>query len=94
LVHFFDASFEAKALLASDDAIWEDLRVKMGATDNDALFQTLRDDYRAGIVPGYDNGMIDAAATAFAIMAEYGGPELVGDSATMDPGTFWAGYRA
>lgn len=94
LVHFFDASFEAKALLASDDAIWEDLRVKMGATDNDALFETLRDDYRAGIVTGYNDEMIDAAATAFAIMAEYGGPELVGDSATMDPGTFWAGYRA
>ena len=94
LVHFFDASFEAKALLASDDAIWEDLRDMMGATDNDALFQTLRDDYRAGIVTGYNDEMIVAAATAFAIMAEYGGPELVGDSATMDPGTFWAGYRA
>lgn len=94
LTSFFDASFEAKALLASDDAIWEGLREKMGAAENDALFQTLRDDYRAGIISGYNDEMIDAAATAFAIMAEYGGPELVGDSPTMDPGTFWAGYRA
>ena len=93
LTHFFDASFEAKALLASDDAIWEGLREKMRATDDDALFVTLRDDYRAGIISGYTDEMIEAAATAFAIMAEYGGPELVGDSATMDPGTFWAGYR-
>lgn len=93
LTHFFDASFEAKALLASDDAIWENLREQMGAAENDALFQTLRDDYRAGIIPGYSDEMIDAAATAFEIMAEYGGPELVGDSPAMDPGTFWAGYR-
>ncbi|MBM1218647.1 ABC transporter substrate-binding protein [Ponticoccus sp. SC2-23] len=94
LTHFFDASFEAKELLASDDAIWEGLREQMRATDNDALFHALRDDYRAGIIPGYSDEMIDAAATAFAIMAEYGGPDLVGDSTTMDPGTFWAGYRA
>lgn len=93
LTQFFDASFEAKALLASDDAIWDSLRAKMGAADNDALFQVLRDDYRAGIISGYTDEMIEAAAAAFAIMAQYGGPELVGDSATMDPGTFWAGYR-
>jgi NitT/TauT family transport system substrate-binding protein len=93
LTHFFDASFEAKALLASDDAIWENLREQMGAADDDALFQTLRDDYRAGIIPGYGDEMIESAATAFEIMAEYGGPELVGDSPAMDPGTFWAGYR-
>lgn len=94
LTGFFDASFAAKRLLATDDAIWEGLREKMRATDNDALFHSLRDDYRAGIIPGYSDEMIDAAATAFAIMAEYGGPELVGDSPTMDPGTFWGGYRA
>lgn len=93
LTHFFDASFAAKKLLATDDAIWDGLREKMGAADNDALFQTLRDDYRAGIIPGYTDEMIDSAATAFAIMAEYGGAELVGDSPTMEPGTFWAGYR-
>ncbi|WP_370739300.1 ABC transporter substrate-binding protein [Flavimaricola marinus] len=93
LTGFFDASFEAKALLASDDAIWESLREQMRAADDDALFQTLRDDYRSGIIPGYSDEMIDAAATAFEIMAEYGGPELVGDSPVMDPGTFWAGYR-
>lgn len=94
LTHFFDASFEAKALLASDDAVWDGLRDKMGATDNETLFHTLRDDYRAGIIQSYNDDMIAAAATAFAIMAEYGGAELVGDSATMDPGTFWDGYRA
>jgi NitT/TauT family transport system substrate-binding protein len=92
-VHFFDASFSAKELLKTDDAVWENLREKMRATDDDLLFNTLRSDYRAGIIDGYTDNMIDAAAEAFAIMAQYGGPDLVGDSEVMDPGTFWSGYR-
>lgn len=90
---FLDASFAAKTVLLEDDAIWESLREKMGAMDNDTLFTTLRDDYRAGILTEYDSDTIEAAAASFAIMAEVGGPDLVGDSTEMDPGTFWSGYR-
>ena len=72
---------------------FEGLREKMRATDNDALFTTLRDDYRAGILRSYNDDTIAAAAASFAIMAEHGGPDLVGDSTEMDSGTFWAGYR-
>jgi NitT/TauT family transport system substrate-binding protein len=90
---FLDASWEAKALLREDDAIWDTLRETMNASGDDALFTQLRDDYRRGIITGYDDATIAAAAEAFAMMAEYGGPELVGDSETMDPGTFWAGWR-
>lgn len=90
---FLDASWEAKRLLREDDAIWETLRETMNATGDDALFTQLRDDYRRGIITGYDDATVTAAAEAFAMMADYGGPELVGDSATMDPGTFWAGWR-
>lgn len=90
---FLDASFAAKKLLLEDDALWETLRSKMGATDNDALFTTLRDDYRAGILREFNDDTIAAAAASFAIMAEVGGARLVGDSSEMDPGTFWSGYR-
>jgi len=90
---FLNASFAAKAILLEDDAVWEGLREKMRATDNDALFTTLRDDYRAGILRSYNDDTIAAAAASFAIMAEHGGPDLVGDSTEMDSGTFWAGYR-
>lgn len=90
---FLDASFAAKAILLEDDAVWEGLRGKMRATDNDALFTALRDDYRAGILRSYNDETIAAAAASFAIMAEHGGPDLVGDSTEMDPGTFWSGYR-
>jgi NitT/TauT family transport system substrate-binding protein len=90
---FMDASFAAKELLLNDDAVWETLRGKMKATDNDLLFEKLRDDYRAGILKEYNAETISAAAASFAIMAEIGGEDLVGDSKTMDPGTFWTGYN-
>lgn len=89
---FMDASFAAKEILLTDDAVWETLRKKMKATDNDVLFEKLRDDYRAGILTAYNEETISAAAASFAIMAEIGGEELVGENKTMDPGTFWAGY--
>jgi len=90
---FFDASFAAKAILAQDDAVWETLRERMNAVDDDALFIQLRDDYRRGIITTYDDATIQSAISTFALMARYGGPELVGDATEMDPGTFWSGYR-
>lgn len=89
---YLDASFEAKQILLTDDAAWEPLRELMGAKDNDALFTQLRDDYRAGIVSGYDPDNIQAAEQSFALMAEFGGAELVGDVPTLAEGTFWKGY--
>jgi len=90
---FFDASFAAKRLMAHSDTLWDTLREKMNAVDDDALFTTLRDDYRRGIIAGFDDATIAAAAQTFALMAQYGGPDLVGDATEMDPGTFWSGYR-
>lgn len=89
---FLDASFEAKSVLLSDDSAWDRLRTLMGADDDDVLFTQLRDDYRAGIVTHYNPDEMGAAAEAFALMAEYGGSELVGETDTLDPSTFWRGY--
>ncbi|HEY0031759.1 MAG TPA: ABC transporter substrate-binding protein [Devosia sp.] len=92
LARFLDASFEAKALLLSDDGVWVGLKDLMGAADDPALFTQLRDDYRAGIVSHYDPQNTKAAGQAFALMAQHGGADVVGEQTTLAPGTFWQGY--
>jgi NitT/TauT family transport system substrate-binding protein len=89
---FLDASFAAKKILLESDRVWEKLREKMRAKDDEALFVSLRDDYRKGIVTSYGPKTVEAAAAAFALMGKIGGEELVGDKAELAPGTFWQAY--
>lgn len=93
LVKFLDASFEAKAALLSDDAIWDDLAATMGAEDDPALFVQLRAGYRAGIVQRYAPDNTQLAELAFGLLAEFGGSDVVGEQTELAAGTFWQGYR-
>ncbi|ETX29586.1 ABC transporter substrate-binding protein [Roseivivax isoporae] len=83
---FYDASREAKALLASEDAAWEALRPQMNAA-NDAEFEALRTDWLAGTpTPG---SVDTASADAFLkVMNDLGGAELVGEATTLPEGLF------
>ena len=83
---FYDASRQAKEVLASDDAAWEALRERMNA-GSEAEFRTVRDDFRAGIPR---RGPIDpAGADAFLqLMASLGGAALVGDATALPEGLF------
>src|SRR5690606_1149224 len=89
---FLDASFDTKAALSSDDAIWDTIRPGMQVNGDDALFAKLRDEYRLGMVRGYDPSSVGAAQQSFQLMAKHGGPDVVGDVPTMADGTFWKGY--
>jgi NitT/TauT family transport system substrate-binding protein len=93
VVRFLDTSFAAKKVLLTDDAAWENLKGLMGAEDDAALFAQLRDDYRAGIVSSYDPEDTSAAEQTFALLARFGGSEVVGEGQELLPGTFWPGYR-
>lgn len=90
---FLDASFAAKAALLTDDALWDKIRPAMNVGDDDALFQKLRDGYRAGIVSHNDPDNTAAASATFALLVQYGGADVVGEAKALSPGTFWPGYR-
>lgn len=90
---FLDASFETKQLLLEDDALWDKIRPVMGEDLSDEVFIALRDNYRHGIITSFDQADLDAAAQSFALMAQYGGVELVGDVTEIAEGTFWDGFR-
>lgn len=81
-----DASRAAKDMLAADDAEWERLRPRMNA-DTDAQFEALVAGFRAGIP---DAGPVDEAAAErmLSLMADLGGPELVGAADDLPEGTF------
>lgn len=80
------ASQGAKEILASDDAEWDRLRPRMNAK-TDAQFAALKAGFRAGIPAG---GPVNenSADQLLALMAELGGPELVGDATTLPEGLF------
>ncbi|MEX0317195.1 MAG: ABC transporter substrate-binding protein [Ruegeria sp.] len=83
---FFEASREAKEMLAGSDAAWEAIRPRMNAK-TDAQFDQLKADWIAGIPA---RGPVDAAAAdrMLALMAELGGAELVGEATSMPEGLF------
>ncbi len=80
------ASRQAKDLLASDEAAWEELRPLMNAR-SDAQFDALKAGFRAGIpAPGPVDEQ--AAAAMLALMADLGGEELMGKVTTLPEGIF------
>jgi len=89
---FLDASFQTKAALLADDALWERIRPVM-KVDDDALFIALRDTYRAGIATSYSDADIQAAAEIYALLAKFGDADLTGGKPGLAEGTFWVGYR-
>lgn len=82
----YQASRNAKDLLATDDAAWERLRDRMNAK-TDAQFEALRTDFRAGI-PDAGNVNAESADKLLQLMARLGGEKLVGEATTLPEGVF------
>lgn len=84
--NLYDASRDAKDLLASDDAAWEAIRPRMRAK-SEAQFATLKADWIGGIPA---RGPVDVAAAnkMLAVMAELGGADMVGKASSVPEGLF------
>ena len=83
---FYEASREAKDMLATSDATWEAIRPRMHAS-SDAQFDQLRADWLAG-APARGPVNAEGAAKMLALMAELGGENLVGAATTLPEGLF------
>ena len=82
----------AKKILATSNPEWDRLRALTKA-ENEETFLALRDSYRAGIPQSFGDEDVVAAEQLFSVLAKYGGRDLVGDSTSLAPGTFWSGFR-
>jgi len=93
LHRFFDATAQAKKILADSPEEWQRLIPRIGVSDSAAL-----DVYRRRYVDGIPRRSVqDQTADAIAlyrILAEVGGRDLVGSARELAPGTFYmAGSR-
>lgn len=92
LERFLAAAREAKRILATSDAEWDRLRPLTLAPD-DASFAAYRRRYREGIPRrSLDEEEADARLL-YKVMAELGGPELVGPARELDGGTYGKLYK-
>ncbi|HVJ52667.1 MAG TPA: ABC transporter substrate-binding protein [Aliidongia sp.] len=85
---FLGAVKRARDLLAHDDAEWQRLAPIMGA-GNAAEQARLVGWYRRGIPQRWGETERRAADQLYQLLAETGGPALVGSDKGLAPGTFW-----
>lgn len=89
LAGFLEAARRAQDILAHDDAEWQALAPLTGAQTPEELIR-LREAYRAGIprpLPAAEEEK--AAAALLRLLAETGGPSLLGEARSIPRGTFW-----
>jgi NitT/TauT family transport system substrate-binding protein len=85
---FLAASRAARDILARSDAEWESLAPLMGTADA-AVQAQLKAYYRRGIPQGSGTAGQEEAAALYRVLAEIGGPALVGHADHLAEGTFW-----
>jgi NitT/TauT family transport system substrate-binding protein len=85
---FIAASRAARDILARSDSEWERLAPLMGTTDV-AVQAQLKAYYRRGIPQGSGRDEQAAAAVLYQVLADIGGPALVGHARRLAAGTFW-----
>ncbi|WAP67493.1 ABC transporter substrate-binding protein [Jiella pelagia] len=85
---FIAADRATKALLATSDEAWEELKPLMKAED-EKTFTTLRQRYREGIPARSGAEEMADTAKLYGLLAEIGGERLVGPATELAPGTYF-----
>ncbi len=88
LARFFEASQQAKDVLAKSLAEWQRLASRIGTNDT-AMLELYRKRYADGVPRrGLDEEIADARAL-YRVLASIGGKELVGPALELDPAVYW-----
>jgi len=86
---FVKASRATKTLLNDSDEEWARLGSSGAIKDKGKALTTLRDRFRQGIPVRAIADEIEDAGNLYKVLAELGGPKLVGESPVMVEGTYW-----
>ncbi len=92
LTGFLRATYAAKLILAESDEEWERIRPLVNVSD-DATLLVIKEAYKKGIPHVFGENEIEAARKMYEVLAQEGGPELVGKGKELSEGTFWTGFR-
>jgi NitT/TauT family transport system substrate-binding protein len=88
---FFAITAEAKRILAGSEALWDRIAPKIGKVDETAQLALYRRTYLDGIPRRPIEEEEADARMLYAVLAEAGGPDLVGPGRELDPGTYYKG---
>ena len=86
--NFIKSSKEARNILLNSDKEWNRIYRKTGAT-NSIMLEKIRNYFRQGIPSNDYFTMHQNMKTAFKILVNIAGKQLVGDAESLAPGTFW-----
>ena len=81
-----------KSSLKESDKEWNRIAKMTGANDQ-IMLEKIRDNFRKGIPSNNHHLMKKNIKHAYHILSNIGGEDLVGNSESLSPGTYWKGIK-